>query len=236
MDGSAFFGVSHIDLPVSKLDRAVRFYVDGAGLSVRARGEGWADADGGSLLVRLVEVGRAASRLGWGSRGAGLPSVSGGAGGAALRLQAHDVERGVRALVSVGGSLLHPAMRTPQHELLAAVRDPDGHTVYVWRALSEDEYDFVPRLPTELEWRADAEALLRSLLRSVPALFRALARARVTKVAEALALEARTHVTTEEVVRAFILASPRVTRGRNRRPLLEHGIDVTKYQADWEAE
>jgi catechol 2,3-dioxygenase-like lactoylglutathione lyase family enzyme len=221
VEGSSFFGVSHVDLAVSRLDRAVRFYVDGAGLSVRTRGEGWADVDGGSLLVRLVETGRSTSRS---------------ARGATLRLQAHDVERGLGALLAAGGALVHPAQRTPQHELLAAVRDPDEHTVYVWRPLSEDEYDFVPLLPTELEWRAEADALLRSLLRSVPALFRPLARGRVTKVAEALALEGRSQVTTEEVVRAFILASPRVTRGRNRRPLVEHGIDVAKYQADWDAD
>ncbi len=34
----------------------------------------------------------------------------------------------------------------------------------------------------------------------------------------------------------YILASPKVTRGRNRQPLLDHGIDVDRYQADWDAD
>lgn len=47
---------------------------------------------------------------------------------------------------------------------------------------------------------------------------------------------ARNLVTREEVVRGYIVASPRVTRGRKRQPLIDHGIVVTRYQADWDAD
>jgi hypothetical protein len=58
---------------------------------------------------------------------------------------------------------------------------------------------------------------------------------KVSKSGEELA-EKTNFVTREEVIRGFILASPRVTRGRNRQPLIDHGIDVAKYAGDWDAE
>jgi hypothetical protein len=54
-------------------------------------------------------------------------------------------------------------------------------------------------------------------------------------VAEELA-GSRNLVTREEVIRGFILASPRVTRPRNRQPLLDHGVDVDRYRDDWDAD
>ena len=40
----------------------------------------------------------------------------------------------------------------------------------------------------------------------------------------------------EQVIRGYILSSPRITRGRNRKPLVEAGIDVERYRADWDAD
>src|SRR5262249_55555252 len=120
-------------------------------------------------------------------------------------------------------------------ELVGVSRDPDGNILQVYRPLTEDEYDAEPEIPKEMTWDADAEALLKSLLKSVPVLFRALARRKITRVAEELAQ--KTHrVTPEEVIRGTILASAKVTRGRNRKALLEHGVDIDKYQADWDAD
>lgn len=127
------------------------------------------------------------------------------------------------------------AARTPEMTLCASVRDADGNLLTVWRALTEDEYDAPPELPTVLTWQADADALLKQLLKAVPALFRSLARRKVVRVAEELAARSRV-VTREEVIRGFILASPRITRERNRQPLMDAGIDVGRYQADWDAE
>ena len=216
MQSATFFGVSHVDVPVADVERSLRIYAHATGFAVRARGEGFADVDAGGVILRLIET-RA-------------PELR-----AAVRLQSPAVEDGLAALIAAGASALYPAERTPQQELVGAVRDPDGHTVYVWRALSEDEYDFVPPLPTKMTWDEDADALLRSLLKRVPALFRVLARYRVTRVAEELAAGTR-RVGREEVIRGYILASPKVTRGRNRQPLIDHGVDVDRYQADWDAD
>ena len=211
-----FFGFSHVDVPVSDLGRARRFYVDALGFASRSEGAGWVDLESGGAKLRLVETRRPEHLV-------------------ALRVQSPTVEAGLDYLVERGAKLLYRAMRTPEHELVGAVRDPDGNSVYLWRELSEDEYEIVPELPKQLVWQADAEELLKSLLKRVPVLFRALARRRVVAVTEELAESTRV-VTREEVIRGFILASPKVTRERNRKPLIEHGIDVARYQADWDAD
>ncbi len=209
-----FFGVSHVDLPVRDLARAKRLYSGVLGFVVRAEGEGWADLDTGTGALRLVETRRSASRV-------------------AIRVQTPTVEAAIEYLSHHGTTIAYPAARTPDQQLVGAVQDPDGNTIYLWRPLTEDEYGFDPDLPTELTWEPDAEALLKSLLKSVPVLFRILARRRVVAVAEELA-GPRKLVTREEVIRGMILASPKITRERNRRPLIEHGIDVDRYAADWE--
>jgi len=214
--GAVFYGLSHVDVPVTDLARAERLYHGATGFPVQRRGEGWMDVDAGGFLLRLVLTRRVEHPVG-------------------VRLQAPGIEEALGALVKAGATLLHGATRTPEQELLGAARDPDGNTLHVWRPLSEDEYDFVPELPKEMTWTPEADAFLKSLLMSVPALFRALARRRVVAVAEELA-RSRNLVTREEVIRGFILASPRVTRPRNRQPLLDHGVDVDRYRDDWDAD
>jgi catechol 2,3-dioxygenase-like lactoylglutathione lyase family enzyme len=211
-----FFGLSHVDIAVTDLVRALTIYEKCLGFSVIQQGEGFADLDATPIKIRLVATRKPEAR-------------------AAVRIQSPQVEAGIDALIATGCALLYPATRTPLQELAGSVRDPDGNIITVWRELSEDEYDFVPALPKELSWTEDAEALLQSLLKSVPALFRALARYRVTREAEALAARTRV-VSREEVIRGFILASPKVTRARNRKPLIDNGIDADKYQADWDAD
>ncbi|HEU4537066.1 MAG TPA: DUF2621 family protein [Polyangiaceae bacterium] len=210
------FGLSHIDLPITNLERALALYGGVLNFGEKGRGDGWADLDAGACTLRLV-VTRRPEHLG------------------AIRVQSPNVDEVVAAMIERGARLVQAALRTPEQTLVGAVRDPDGNMVYVWRPLSEDEYDRVPELPTSLAWQPEAEQLLKSLLLRVPALFRGLARRRVTAVAEELVGPAR-QVTREEVIRGFILASPRVTRSRNREPLLALGVDVNRYQADWDAD
>jgi len=210
-----FFGVSDLDVPVSDLERSLRLYAGATGFPVMKRGEGFAVVDAGGVRLRLVHTRSPEHRT-------------------SLRLSTSDVAGAIEVFARAGATRLYAPMKTPQQELVAAVRDPDGHTVYLWRDLTEDEYDFEPALPKELTWEKPAEELLQALLKRVPALFRALARYRVTKEAESLAEKTR-RVGREEVIRGFILASPRVTRSRNRKPLVELGIDADKYQADWDA-
>lgn len=211
------FGVTHVCLPVLSIANARSIYVDALGFEVRAQGDGWTDLDaGGTVLLRLMETPRRE-------------------GGLHLRLMAPDVDAAAAALVHHGCALVHQATRFPDMTLAASVRDPDGHTLTLWRALTEDEFETVPELPTTLVWDADADALLKQLLKGVPALFRGLARRKVVRVAEGFS-SGRNIVTREEVIRGFIRASPKVTRGRNRQPLVDAGIDVDRYQADWEAD
>lgn len=208
-----FFGLSHVDIPVTDLARAKRLYAGVLGFVVRSEGEGWADLDAGAGGLRLLETRRPEHRT-------------------AIRVQSPTVETALEHLSRSGTRLVYPAARTADQQLVGAVQDPDGNTIYVWRPLTEDEWGFVPELPVEMAWHPEAEALLKSLLKSVPALFRGLARRRVVAVVEELA-ERTKFVTREEVIRGFILASPRVTRERNRKPLVEHGVDVDRYAADW---
>lgn len=208
-----FYGVSHVDVSVTDLARARALYADALGFEVKREGPGFVDIDAHSLLLRLVEVRSVELRT-------------------SLRVQVGDVERAWAHLVAQGARPLYEPLRTPQLELVGSVADPDGNHLSVWRALSEDEYGFLPELPTEQAWQGDAEALLQSLLLGVPSLFRGLARRKVVREAEELA--AGRNVGREDVIRAYIRSNARITRHRVKRPLLDNGIDPTRYQADFD--
>ena len=217
MTAAAVFGVMHVELAVSDIARARRLYVDTLGFTPAAEWPGAIDLDaGGTVLLRLIESARPEQR-------------------GALRIRVASVEATLAALQQAGCALAHAPMRTDAAELQASLRDPDGHGLTVWRALSEDEYEAPPELPKQLIWDDDADALLKQLLRSVPTLFRSLARRKVTRVVEELA-GSHGRVGREQVIRGYILSSPRITRGRNRKPLVEAGIDVERYRADWDAD
>ncbi len=210
------FGLSHIDVPVVNLERAEQWWCERLGFRVKVRGEGFLDIDVNTCVVRLSKVRRVEHPV-------------------TLRLQVDSVETALTALKQLGGRVQYEPLRTAEQELVAAMLDPEGHTVIVWRPLSEDELEKVPELPKEMTWRPEAEELLQALLRSVPSLFRAIARWRVAKNAEFLAESTRV-VQREHVIRAFILSSAKITRYRNRQPLIDQGIDVSQYEADFAAE
>lgn len=212
----AILGLSHIDVPVTNLERMELLLTQKLPFWTHRRGEGYVDIDSGTCVIRLLKTARVEHPV-------------------TLRIQVTDVEETVKLLLEAGLRLLYAPMRTTEQELWAQLADPDGHVLVPWRKLSEDEYTFVPELPKELVWQPEAEGLLKSLLMSVPALFRALARWRVSKNAEHLAAATRV-VTREHVIRAFILSSAKVTRYRVRKPLLDHGVNVEEYAADFDAE
>lgn len=106
----------------------------------------------------------------------------------------------------------------------------------LWRALTEDEWGFVPDLPKQGEWYPDAEALLQRLLSHVPALFRMLARRKTTRVIEQLAREAKSPVTRELVIKGYITSSAKVTRYRLVEPLRAEGINPDDYREDFDYE
>jgi catechol 2,3-dioxygenase-like lactoylglutathione lyase family enzyme len=210
-----FYGLSHVDVPVRDLERSLALYVGVLDFKVKKRAGGWADIDTGTVTLRFVESDRVER------------SVS-------LRVAVSDVPAAYDTLLQKGATPVYQAMHTPELEHVAALRDPDGHTLIVWRELSEDEYGFDPALPTEMRWNEEADALLKSLLRAVPSLFRGLARRKVTKNAEYLARDTNV-VTKEHVVRAYILSSAKITRYRTRQPLIDHGYDPERYREDFEA-
>jgi hypothetical protein len=201
---------------VTSIERTERVLVQRLGFWVKRRGEGYVDVDTGTCTIRLIKTQRVEHPV-------------------TLRILVSDVEEAVTLLRAEGLQLLYEPMRTPEQELVAQLGDPDGHALIVWRELTEDEYPAVPPLPKELTWKPEAEELLKSLLLSVPVLFRALARWRVSKNAEQLA-EATRLVTREEVIRSFILSSAKVTRYRARQPLADHGVDLAQYATDFAAE
>jgi len=209
------FGISHVDIPVTNLERAAQFYLAGLGFVTRQCGVGWVDLDASAVLVRLIEAPSADRRT-------------------SLRVQVASLEPVYQALLSAGGRKLYEPTRTDDQELIASARDLDGNTITVWRPLSEDEYGFLPNLPVETEWSPQAQVLLKSLLLAVPALFRPLARRKVVRLAEELCPHAV--IAERDVVRAYIMASAKITRYRLRDPLMRHGFHPNDYQLEFESE
>lgn len=211
-----FFGVSHIDLPVTDFARAEAFWGKLIGLKEVKRGEGFIDLDSGSVIVRMVHVAKVTRP-------------------ATVRVSVPDVQTAFDLLVQAGGQGLYEAYRTPALEIEAHVADPDGNTVIVWRDLSEDEYGFTPELPKQGEWPADGEKLLNELLAFVPALFRSMARRKVTKIIEEVAAMDRKPITRETVIRGYIMASAKVKRDRLIEPLRKCGINPDNYKEEFDS-
>lgn len=212
-----FFGVSHLVLPVRELERSLRLWRDVMGFAEAQRGEAHVDIDTGSVLIRLHQVAAIESRV-------------------SLRLAVGDVAASYQRLLAAGATGRYAPMRTPEREEMACVDDPDGHSLVLWRALTEDEWDFVPELPKQGEWLPEAEALLQRLLAHVPALFRMLARRKTTRVIEQLAHEAQSPVTCELVIKGYITASAKVTRYRLIAPLQAEGINPDDFRAEFDYE
>lgn len=211
-----FFGITHVDVPVADLARAEAFWTGVIGFQPAKRGEGFVDLESGAFLLRLIQVARVEHPV-------------------SLRVHVYNVQEAFDTALRAGARPMYEPMRTPALELVACVADPDGHAVLLWRELTEDEYGFVPDLPKEGEWHPEAETLLVSLLSHVPAMFRALARRKVTRIIEEVADNDRSAVTREHVIRGYILASAKVTRYRLVEPLRKHGIDPDQYKEEFDA-
>lgn len=204
------YGLTHVLVPVRRLE-AARIFYERLGFSATARDGGRrSDLEACGSVIRLTEV-----------RGDIAPVT--------LRLQAVSIGSVVEALPEVE---IRP-VRTAARELEAEVRDPDGNRLVFWRRLSEDEYERPEPLPMRQIWQADAQSLMQSLLASVPALFRDVARTGAVAEAEYLAGK-DTSVDTEAAVRGFVRATPRLVRSRARQPLVDLGLDPDRYRSDFE--
>lgn len=212
-----FFGTSHIHIQVSDLDKAISLWCDVIGLAEHKRGSNFVDVDSGSVILRLIE------------RDVITHPVI-------VRIHAADIQAAFNRLLDAGmTSYLEPA-QTDDLELVAGARDTDGNTILVWRELTEDEYNFTPDLPTESEWQPEAEALLKQLLKRVPAMFRATARKRTTRAIEALSREEGNDIDREQVIRGYIMATPRFMRSQLVEPLREEGINTDNYRAEFDSD
>lgn len=212
-----FFGISHLAMPTTDLERTSRLWRDVIGFAEARRGDGYVDLETGGSTLRLMQVQIVESRV-------------------SVRVQVSNVAQAYQTLLAADTASRYAPMKTPELEEMACVTDPDGHAIVLWRALTEDEWGFVPELPKQGEWTADAEELLKRLLAHVPALFRMLARRKTTRVIEQMAAEAHSPVTRELVIKGYITASAKVTRYRLVEPLRAEGIDPGKYQAEFDYE
>jgi len=212
-----FYGISHIDLPVSNIERASKFWRDVIGLTEIKRGEGFIDLDSGNMAIRLIQVSEVKNPV-------------------SLRIPVHNLQTAYELILKANTKSAYEPMRTDNLEEIACVTDEDGHSIILWRLLTEDEWDFVPQLPKEGEWYPDAEELLKRLLSYVPAMFRGLARRKVTKVVEMLAKEDHSAVTREHAIKGYITSSAKVTRGRLIEPLKKEGINPDDYKEEFDYE
>jgi len=212
-----FHGISHIDLQSTNLEKSRQFWNEAIGFSIKSRGEGYIEIDSGNVAIRLIEV----------------PAIE---QTATIRLSVAEVGHSFQNLIKAGATSRYEPMNTPDQEKIACVTDHDGHSIILWRVLSEDEWDYVPELPKTGEWYPDAEELVINLLSHVPAFFRMLARRKVTRVVEELAKEDNSAVTREHVIKGYITSSAKVTRSRLIEPLKAEGINPDDYQADFDYE
>ncbi len=209
------FGVSHVILPARDLAAASHFYQQVLGFCFVREHEEGIDLDASSVTLRLV--------LRQGERNDRV----------VLRVQTGDVEAAVERLVAAGAAVIAPPSQSAEQTLTALLEDRDGHQLVLWRNLSEDEWDFVPELPTTRPWAQAADQRLRRLLARVPDTFRDLARRGSVAEAEHLSspLEEVAEVT---AVRAFIRATPRMMRPHLLEPLRSEGLDPDDFRTDFE--
>ena len=212
-----FHGISHIDLQVTDLAKARDFWTQIIGFRLNSEGEGYCEIDSGNVAIRLIEV----------------PVIE---QTATLRLSVPEVVKAYEQLISNGAVSRYPPMDTPDLQKMACVIDDNGHSIIIWRLLSEDEWGFVPELHKTGDWLPEAEQLLVRLLSHVPAFFRMLARRKVTPVVEQLAKADNSPVTREHVIKGYITASAKVTRVRLVKPLEAEGIRPQDYQAEFDYE
>lgn len=205
-------GLTHLELPVSRLSRSRPLYEHGAGFQPVAETADGVDLEAGGIVLRLCR------------RPVPFPTV-------VLRLQTNDPAAAASTLVGRGAIPIQPAEKVADRELRATVEDPDGHRLILWRRLRESELDHPVDLPTVLFWHAPAGAVLNSLLSRVPELWRDLARE--GSVAEAEHLSAGGPVRRAHAIRGFIRSSPRLYRDNLRGTLLDHGICPEDYTDDF---
>lgn len=203
---------------VTNLDAALRLLEATLAMPVRVRGSGWAAVDNGSVSLRLIE------------RAAPAPAPL------RLELATTDIARAAQELLRD-----HDVTPLGAAEWVAADREeqrfatPHGFELVLSRRYDEDELGADPELPQNLVWHPDASRSVRALLKEVPVVFRQSARAKITRWAEHLALEAgAVEVTLAVGIQAVVQMTPAFQLSRLRQAIERLGYDPTRWEPDFE--
>ncbi len=108
----------NLTIMVSDFNRAVRFYTETLGLTLKSRaGDGWAEIEAPGVSIGLHAAGEHGPQ-------------PGGGGGMSLGLQVDDLEQAMATLKARGVEF---APVTPGQDIqIAFFRDPDGTPLYLW--------------------------------------------------------------------------------------------------------
>lgn len=209
------FGISHVVLPVHDLELARCFYSLTMGCEEELADQNFLELSNGFFRLRLeLQV-------------IPLSPVT-------LWIECDQIMESCLALCAIGAELL----QAEEHQVglaKALLRDPFGHTLILWRNLSEDELDTPPALPKTQAWLPEAEVLVHILLKEVPDAFRAGARKASVLEAEYLSQESNENqVSKYSAILGCIRSAPLFRRDMLKEPLDRQGVDWQLYQAEFE--
>jgi catechol 2,3-dioxygenase-like lactoylglutathione lyase family enzyme len=109
-----------LTIMVSDFDRAVRFYTETLGLTLKLRaGDGWAEVEAPGVQIGLHAAGPHGPQ-------------PGGAGGMSLGLQVDDLEQAMATLRERGVEFAPPTQG--EGARFAFFHDPDQTPLYLWEA------------------------------------------------------------------------------------------------------
>ena len=113
------------------------------------------------------------------------------------------------------------------------MQGPHGIHITLARNYNEDELGIVPDLPMSLEWREEAESIIKKLLALVPISFRDSARCKITQKAEAdTIVEGETIVGLDSAMKAIVYCTPAFRMQELRENMDKLGIDTSLYFTD----
>jgi len=126
-------------------------------------------------------------------------------------------------------SIHKPLLRNNIEE--AKITDCSGNFITLWRELSEDELETLPKIISAINWDVKAENTLNKLIKKVPIVFRKFARERVIKEAEYIAYQNNVNTITENIcIEAYIVSTPDIMKNRVMQNLIENGIDIKLFE------
>lgn len=163
--------VSALIVSVPEPQKAREFFLDRLGFVVRKEEIDACSLDNGAVAIRLVTA----------ATGPSIPT---------LEVSAPDPEELAQQLEAAGDLLeLGSAKMVSEQRLEVRAVSRHGVALCIVREFDEDDLGLLPELPSNIDWSSEAALEIRELLRQVPIAFRSEARERVTREAEAAALE-----------------------------------------------